>query len=165
MLQKIPTLIILLTCIVTANSQDLSLFSAGGSMTSSGNLYLSYSIGEPCIQETQNGSQWMTEGFQQPEPIHLMVGIHETATTLPISVFPNPTSSTITISGLSDNNTYSNHGIEIQMLNQLGQIVFTRSFGIGEELIIGIENLPAGLYLLHLRSNSTSLFTQSIVKL
>jgi len=160
MFQKIISLIVLLIWMVPIKSQDLALLGSGGGMTSTGNLFMSYSFGEPCIQESLNGNQWITEGFQQPESIHLMVGTHETTLNENIRVFPNPTSSTITISGMETNQRF-----EVSVLNLLGQTLLTQLFNANDEHILGIENLSPGLYLLNLRSKSSSLFTQSIVKL
>ncbi len=143
-----------------AQGQDLFLFGTAGHMSAVGNLYLSSSIGEPCIQETQNGNVWMTEGFQQPEHIHLMVGIHETHPMTDVRIFPNPTSSTISITGMQTDQSF-----EVRLVNLLGQTVFACEYHPCAELTLDVEHLPSGIYLLHIRSQSNTLLSQSIIKI
>jgi len=143
-----------------AQGQDLFLFGTAGTMSTDGNLYLSYSVGEPCIQETLNGNTWITEGFQQPESIHLMVGINETNTLNDVRIFPNPTSSAIFITGIETDQPF-----EVQLINMFGQILFAQEYHPQSELKLGVERFPPGLYLILISTHSTTLFSQSILKI
>ena len=158
--------IICLLCIAAithwhkAQGQDLTLLSTSGGLSSSFNLFLSYSIGEPCITYTQNGNTWITEGFQQPGHMDIAVSTDPINPQTNLSVFPNPFATTITISGESLNTCY-----DLRMVNPIGQIVFEKRISSEMTQTMDMGHLPPGLYVLTLRCRMSSFFSQTIIKL
>ena len=68
MMKRILFLIPLLLLCVIAQSQQLkpTLISTAGSVSTNGNLSISYSVGEPAVNTQSNGNRILTQGFQQP---------------------------------------------------------------------------------------------------
>lgn len=74
-----------------ADAQDITLWSTAGGTSITSNLSLSYSFGEPFVLQNTNDDRWLTEGFQQPESVDLMVRTENTVLAADVRVYPNPT--------------------------------------------------------------------------
>jgi cytochrome c peroxidase len=78
-----------------------------------------------------------------------------------ITIFPNPTTHQITIelSNLSLNNT-----TELQLINELGQVVFTKNKLINYSETINLSAFPNGQYVVLIKSNG-QLISRKLVKI
>ncbi|MEM6345446.1 MAG: T9SS type A sorting domain-containing protein [Bacteroidota bacterium] len=63
-----------------------------------------------------------------------------------LNTYPNPTADHFTISGLSD------HAQQISLYNQMGQEVLRRSVSGQSQIQLSVDELPKGIYLLHVKS-------------
>jgi hypothetical protein len=152
-------LVLLLLCFGTLSAQDLSLFSTAGGFTSDNNTHLSWSAGEPISSYEITGATWLTQGYQQPGHIDLMVSTDGATRGQLISLHPNPASSTITLAGLEANECHT-----LNIHNLLGQQVLTVSDPHSQP-IIAIDALQPGWYILSLQCNDTQYRSTSIIKL
>ena len=143
----------------SATAQGLTLLGSGGGYASSGDRHLSFSIGEPLIQHALNNGQWLTEGFQQPGHMELMVSTDQYAAPSDIVLYPNPATSSFTLSGsdLSD-------CVSVQVHNLIGQHMLSATLHDNQETIL-IEALHPGLYILTLQCSDKQYRSQSIIKL
>lgn len=151
-MKKYITFLLLITgiCLIgSAQSLERQVISATGSYSTSSNLQLSSTVGEPVIETLINGSITLTQGFQQPDR-NGNVGIEDLGVVLDYQIFPNPTtgklfitlesSKALTISlSLTDLNGRQ-LGIEIPDLKVAGTA--------REEMDLSV--LANGQYLLHL---------------
>lgn len=64
--------------------------------------------------------------------------------TLPVQAFPNPTNSTLRLSGLEN-------GWAVSMSDALGRVVLMDQ-ALGGEMLISVEAVPEGIYFLHVSS-------------
>jgi hypothetical protein len=140
--------------------QGQSLLTTGGGMALSNDRYLSYSIGEPLIQYVQINEHWLTEGYQQPEKIALMVSTDQHDTRREISVFPNPATTAITIAGNDLRGCTS-----ITLHDLLGQPILTTKLAGKDSHTVTLDNLPPGLFIITVQCTETQYRTQSIIKL
>lgn len=81
----------LLTASLTLSAQVTlapSVIASGGGYAESGNISISWTLGEVAVSTLTGGSMMLTQGFQQPFDIG--VGIGEKEVFCNISVYPNP---------------------------------------------------------------------------
>mgnify|MGYP000284503186 CR=1 FL=1 len=76
------------------------------------------------------------------------VGIHEIGDAI-YTLFPNPTSGIVTIYGLENHKAY-----EIEILNNVGQIVFKELVTAGEQPTINVHFLANGIYTVRLNEGT-----------
>ena len=75
----------------------------------------------------------------------LCTGINVVSNTASFTVYPNPTNSSLTI------NTSVNYS-SIQIINMLGQVVFTKE----KSTLLNLTSLPGGIYFIQLLDNKGS---------
>lgn len=78
------------------------------------------------------------------------VGIEELSNEFPISAFPNPTSSIITIQSMEFEN------LDMDAYNSIGEVVLTKTLRLEEE-DISIEHFPKGFYIVKIKDLEGSL--------
>ena len=78
------------------------------------------------------------------------VGIEELSNEFPISAFPNPTSSIITIQSMEFEN------LDMDVYNSIGEVVLTKTLRLEEE-DISIEHFPKGFYIVKIKDLEGSL--------
>lgn len=156
---SISIILVFFASLHTVTAQGLTLIGSGGGFASSGDQHLSYSIGEPLIQYALNNGHWLTEGYQQPGNMELMVSTDPYASPSDIVVYPNPATSSLTLSGNDLSNCVSVH-----VHNLIGQHMLSATLQDNQETIL-IEALHPGLYILTLQCSDKQYRTQSIIKL
>jgi hypothetical protein len=90
-------------------------------------------------------------------------GISETKNMKEISVFPNPSSSILTVSL----NSIVAQNLNIEIINSIGQIVYTENIEntIGNiNKTIHIENYPEGIYTLRINSGNDNFYKKLIIE-
>ena len=74
-----------------------------------------------------------------------------------LTVFPNPTTSSVTIKGISD-------FIDLRLIDMKGQIVLTRENISNQIEQISLESLPNGLYIIEIFTTDGVRSTKMITK-
>ena len=162
MTQKlISVLLIALSChLSNAQSDDPFLISSGGGIAQSGSLFLTYSLGEPCISYTLSDLHWVTEGFQQPGNINLTsIDVH-TPLEYAYRIFPNPA-----VRELHIESTDPTPWHQVQITNILGQRMLTESRIVEQTTVVDLNQLRPGIYFLNILDHSTRTITQPFIKL
>ena len=154
------TVLSMATTAIIAQSSDVSLISSGGDSGQSGSLTLSYSIGEPCISQTQTGSYWLTEGFQQPGKINLTSVDGYSPREYSYRIFPNPATSELHI---ESNEAALFH--LVQITNVLGQPMITEPILAEQSMVLQLNYLRPGLYFLNILDQLSNAITQPFIKL
>jgi len=142
-------------CGITARSQTLSptVISSSGGFFTSGSAELSTTVAEMTMVQTfSDGSNYLTQGFQQPEVV--TVGINEIpVASNDILVYPNPTSGSFALSFNSEGNSESS----IRIYNLAGQVVvekqLTQAVGLNT-VDFDLSNFSQGMYILELASTN-----------
>lgn len=127
------------------------IVSDGGFQTSSAGS-ISYSLGEPISETVANGTNILTQGFQQPI-VFATVNVSEFADEGSIVAFPNPVNDFIILD--FSKLILGNYSITIYSLD--GKQIYLRDLLINSDLIqqkISMENLSAGIYLFKLAENT-----------
>jgi hypothetical protein len=143
-------------CGLTARSQTLSptvISSSGGFYNNSSGM-LSTTVAEMTMVQTfQSGSNFLTQGFQQPEDY--TVGIVETPVVSgDILIYPNPTIGSFVLSFTGNDNTETS----IRLFNLAGQVVLvkqvTQSAGLNT-INFDISAFSQGMYILELATTNS----------
>jgi hypothetical protein len=143
----------------TLHAQGFTLVTSAGGFASSGDMHLSYSLGEPVIEYAQNGDTWLTQGYQQPGHMALMVSTDESTVWRHIALYPNPASGEITLVGVEPGECDL-----LQVYNTVGQPVLSAHL-VSSKQRIAIDALHPGLYFATLRCSNTQYRTTSFFKL
>ena len=95
--------------------------------------------------------------MQQPYEISTTVGIKETAITLELSVYPNPTTDYLTLK-VDDFET-----LNFQLIDLQGKIIENKKVS-STTTSINVENLPKALYFLNVTKNNKVVKSFKIIK-
>lgn len=162
MTQKIIALVLVtLTCQLSqAQSDDPVLISTGGGIAQTGSLFLTYSLGEPCISYTPSDGHWLTEGFQQPGKINLTSVEISSLSKYTFRIYPNPVASTLLIES-TDPSPWQ----VVQIINVLGQPILAEPIVAEDKIRIDLTHLIPGIYRLNILDHTSTSVTKSFVKI
>lgn len=162
MTQKyIAGLLIAMSChLIQAQSDDPVLVGSGGGLSQNGSLWLSYSIGEPCIAYTLSDGFWATEGFQQPGKINLTAVEFTSTSKYEFRIFPNPVATTLHIES-TDPAPWQ----LVQIVNGLGQPLLAAPLLAEGSMRIDLTHLIPGLYQLSILDHTSTPVKQSFIKI
>ena len=162
--------IILLFLVATTQlyGQDVvvgrKVIASGGDTKPMGNLFISFTIGEPVAGTVSGDNRIFTQGFQQPDTIKRIIpDANEDIPKEQISakVFPNPAKDELVVE--VDNATESD--ITLKLYNDIGQLLLykkTKSVK-GESIRLDVAQFSNALYILTISQNNKRNFTKQIV--
>ncbi|MEI6766424.1 MAG: T9SS type A sorting domain-containing protein [Bacteroidota bacterium] len=162
---------ILLTslCLITFTSAVIAqvsverfvLASAGGSYSNGSTLSLDYTIGEVAVTTVGNGSNILTQGFQQPFTNVLVSVPENTSRNLCITAGPNPARDNIDIRI----NSTAGAQVTAQLYDVLGRMIRIQSGNTDNSGILKLDfevsNLATGYYYLTVRTG----FSEKSIKI
>ena len=143
-MNKIAVLIMLVIVNHTLISQTISagtISSFAGSVSNS-TISINYSVGENAISTVSNTSNYVTQGFLQPE-LSISTGVIEINEKLDISVFPNPCIDFVSIKSINL--------VSWIVYDSAGKVVLN-----GNENRVEAEHFALGIYLLEITDKQTS---------
>ena len=128
---------------------------SGGYFVDTKGYSLSTTVGEMAMVESfQNsiGGQnyWLTQGFQQADPVEF--NNTPTLSENDWNIFPNPNAGNFFVQTPSDINEVR----EIVMINALGQIITTSFTNVNGVIQIRTKSLAAGVYFLQVKAKNTA---------
>jgi hypothetical protein len=129
---------------------------AGGEATGTGGT-ASYSVGQVVYTTATGTNGSVAQGVQQPYEISTTVGIKETAITLELSVYPNPTTDYLTLK--VEDNTELNY----QLYDLQGKVIENKKV-TANSTTIKMEALPKAIYFLNITKNNRIVKTFKIIK-
>ena len=135
--------------LLSAQSIQNDVISSGGASSSSANLQIEYTIGEPVIETFETTNLTLTQGFHQPSLT--ITSIEEPEGLTDISFFPNPVTDELTIEIPPH---YS--GEFLCSLFDLNGKLLSASTLVGGSNTINMHSFATGTYLLQIRKVSTS---------
>jgi type IX secretion system substrate protein len=136
-------------------SLERQVIGSAGGENSSGNLSVSYTVGEAMIETIASGTLILTQGFQQPD--EKPVGISIPEINVEISAYPNPTGDVVIL----EIQTVEDIDLMLEVRDILGRKVLMD----GKKLIISgllreeidFSPLPSGNYFIVLRTLDNSI--------
>ena len=99
-----------------------------------------------------------------PDTTLTVANVHYT--TLPLRLFPNPATGKVTLDIAGSASFEHTALVRIFMLDAAGRIVFTKNIenGTGQKIILAIDKLPPGIYLVKAMSGNTILTSKLTVE-
>ena len=144
---------------VKSQSQDASLMGAGGNMAKAGDIFLSYSFGEPINSFTTADNHWLTQGYQQPGKIMLTSTSHPDEN-INFRITPNPATHELILHFSSDD-----HCDNISIITLSGERIHIVSENNNEQILVNIGSLPSGTYWIEAVCDQQRTFIKSFIKL
>lgn len=134
-------LVIAGSCFAQTEIKKSSISTGGGSATA-GNTTIIYSIGEVAVQETEQGSIQLSEGFIGLDmAVKNTLGLNKYGKLYNIKVYPNPVKNILNI------DLPYNHNVELYLYNITGEMVLKKRTNRNPAQI-NISGLKPGIYLL-----------------
>lgn len=133
--------LIVIVCF-TATSQTVSrsvISSAGTTLTSNGER-VSWTLGEPVVGTMSGGRHQLGNGFFPSMDISVFLAEPEKKTVSNIEVYPNPSTSFVTI------RNKENHTMEYKLTNLNGNLINQGNISSGD--LLGMSGKSPGTYLL-----------------
>jgi len=137
---------------ISAQSITPQVVTSSGGYALNGGYSVSWTLGEPVIATAQNGSNTLTQGFQQPA-YNVLAITTETLQGFDVNVFPNPTSDYITI----DWTTNKENTLYITLFDLAGKMISEKSYSAADEKVsINLSQLASAQYILEVKDKINS---------
>jgi len=137
---------------ITAQSITPQVVASSGGYALNGGYSVSWTLGEPVIATAQNGSNTLTQGFQQPT-YNVLAITTETLQGFDVNVFPNPTSDYITI----DWTTNKENTLYITLFDLAGKMISEKKYSAADEKVsINLSQLASAQYILEVKDKTNS---------
>lgn len=142
----IYTAFLLIPLLGQAQDLDQNVTGTAGNYSESGTASLSWTIGETVVESVSDGTNILTQGFQQGN-LSVTLLIDEAELNYKVKVYPNPVENMLNVET-------DKAGVDYQLLNISGQAV---SNGKLENTTqeINFSDLPAGTYFLKINNEKT----------
>lgn len=156
-MKKLTLITCLMSAAMAASAQSLErqVIGSAGSYVSSGNISLSYTVGEVATTTLTGSNLILTQGFQQPD--QQLVGMDEPGFLGEIKVYPNPTSDIVNFEIKTDQS-----GLTLVLTDVLGQDMLNRAIVLNGGSYSGqvdMSSYAAGNYVLYLRDANGKVVT------
>jgi hypothetical protein len=132
--------------------------SQGSTSITAGGVVITQTIGQQSvIGNNENQSLKIGQGYQQTNWSKII--LEQTNPEFEVSIYPNPFNDIINVQHNSEED------ITINIFNPAGMRVFTSVINVtGSIQTVNLEQLPSGVYLIHLLSTKLTYFTKLIKK-
>lgn len=154
---KILFTLILVFNTISQNAQE-SIVGTGGN-TSESNGSVSYSIGQIAYTSNESSAGSITQGVQQPYEILTLSGAEITNIELLFSVYPNPTTSFVTLKILEIELTQ----LSFTLFDLQGKLLYERKVA-QSSTSIDLESYESGIYILNILDQNKLLKSFKIIK-
>lgn len=155
---------LLISAISTSRAQQISneLIGSAGQTSTNNSIQLDWSVGEVVVAAGQNKEVHLNQGFHQPYRLKLVgpVEIIHANALLPL-VYPNPTSNYLYISELAESKESYNLILTDGQGNKMNSV---KAIEDGSRLMLNLENIAPGLYILQIYLNGQLLSNQKVLK-
>jgi hypothetical protein len=143
------------TSFVGLHAQENTVASGGEAIGSAGTL--SYSIGQVVYTTITGANGSLAQGVQQSYEISTTNSINESAITLEMSVYPNPTTDYLTLK------VEASTGLSYQLFDLQGKVIENKKVN-SNSTTIKMESLPIATYFLNITENNLTIKTFKIIK-
>ena len=153
-----PYLLILLIalCATFLQAQEVVTTAGGYGETTSGQL--SWTIGEPVIETITDGTNTLTQGFQQSKLT--VTAINDLKVPgIELSVYPNPTNSFLSIEVKTD----KQRDLLLSLFDLNGRLILQKKM-TGSKQTIKMQNYKPATYILKVTEGNKEINTYQIVK-
>ncbi len=153
-----PYLLILLIilCAISVQAQEVLTTAGSYGETTSGSL--SWTIGEPVIETITDGTNTLTQGFQQSKLTVTAINDFKVPG-IELSVYPNPTNSFLSIEVKTD----KQRDLLLSLFDLNGKLILQKKM-TGNKQTIKMQNYKPATYILKVTEGNKEIRTYQIVK-
>ena len=155
------TIALLLTTTASGFAQSITpeIISTGGGDTSTANVSLSWTIGEPLSETISSTSTKITQGFHQNHLEIVSIEEHKEFG-YEIKVYPNPSTDFINVelTFIGKFSTTGNTEFKIMLIDNLGKILMSEVIKNKLEYMIPMQDYAAGQYILKITGTEGNLY-------
>lgn len=138
--------------------QAQEVVSTAGSYGETASGSLSWTVGEPVIETITNGTNTLTQGFQQSKLT--VTAINDLKIPgIELSVYPNPTNSFLSIEVKTD----KQRDLLLSLFDINGKLILQKKM-VGNKQTIKMQNNKSGTYILKVTEGNKEIKTYQIVK-
>ena len=148
-------ILVLLSLLVTGYVSAQEVVSTQGGTIFNANGSIDFTVGEVMINTFTNGTNDLTQGFQQTN--WNFVGIEDHLPSYEVTIFPNPTSDVLNIK------TSEYQNVNYTLYDGKGQLVLQNKLS-AEQTVIQVSRLAPGNYSLVLNNDTQNLKTFLLIK-
>ncbi len=135
------------------------VIATSGNYGETANGSLSWTIGEPIVETVSDGTNTLTQGFQQSKLTVTAIDEKEIAG-FEINVFPNPASDYLSVEVITD----KQKDLEIILFDLNGKIILQKLM-TGNKQTVNMQNYSPATYILKVTEGNKEIRTYQIVKL
>ncbi len=157
LLRKMMLFIFLIS--LTTYSQN-NIVSSGGVTSGSGGTS-SFSVGQIAYSQQIGTNGYLIQGMQQPFEIIELSNEDFTAINLKFEVFPNPTKANLHLQFSAD---FDNSNTFYELFDINGKRITNKIKASHKDVIIPMEQIPSGIYLLYVSKDNALLKSFKIIK-
>jgi len=155
-MKKLILIVIVLLFNTKIVAQTATVSSGNTANSSQGSV--SYTIGQIAYTSSTSSSGSIEQGVQQSYSISETLGAQESAISLKIVAFPNPTTNTLQLKLENDNPDLS-----YRLVNLLGETISIEKI-VSNSTIINMKQKPSATYFLNIYHQSNLIKTFKIIK-
>jgi len=146
--KKIKFILLLLSIGITVQAQQANITSGGDASGNGGTV--AYSVGQVVSTTNSNFSGTVSQGIQQAYEIFTL-STKESELNISVSVFPNPTSSNLTL----QMKNYNNEKLSYKLFNVQGKLLGNAQI-VTQQTQINIASLPIATYFIHVKNQTNN---------
>ena len=128
---------------------------AGGYEKTTSGVSVSWTLGEPIVDPLRSGNVVLTQGFQQPD-LKVTTGFEDPTFLYDLQVFPNPTSSDLTIE------TAFQRELTYRLVDIQGKVL--KEGTLSQKSTLPLVALPQGVYALYFTAEGRMIKSELIQK-
>jgi hypothetical protein len=150
--------LLLATSTAYAQLHHQMISSQGSTSKTNNGIIVTQTIGQQSVNGNYDNQYFkIGQGFQQANWSRII--LEQTIPEFEVSLYPNPFNNIVNIQHNSDED------ININVFDPAGRLVFKSLINVtSPKQSINLEQLPSGVYLIHLQSNHLKYFTKLIKK-
>jgi hypothetical protein len=139
-----------------AQSLAPQVISTSGTSFNDGVSQLDWTLGEPAAQTFDNGSNLLTQGFEQPQLT--VTAVNAPAADFELSIFPNPA-----VDYLQLHFGQLKDAVTVELYTTDGKLLFSRQYS-ESDMKIAMNEYAAGTYLLAVKNKRSVTKSYRIIK-
>ena len=143
-------------CATSLQAQEVVITAGSHGETTSGSL--SWTVGEPVIETITDGTNTLTQGFQQSKLTVTAINDLKIPD-IELSVYPNPTKSLLSIEVKTD----KQRDLLLSLFNLNGKLILQKKMA-GNKQTIRMQNYKPATYILKVTEGNKEIRTYQIVK-
>ncbi len=155
---KLTNFVLIIICFLTTTVRAQEVISTAGNQGETTSGSLNWTVGEPVIVTISNGTNTLTQGFQQSKlTVTAIKDLKDSG--IELSVYPNPTNNFLSIEVKTDKQI----NLLLSLIDLNGKLILQKKM-TGNIQTVNMENYSPATYILKVTEDNIEIRTYQIVK-